>query len=115
MREADFNRFMQLKIQLFIAAENFVREENLFPVVVPTLSKDMDEQLELAHKVLDVVDRANKKIFVTLQRYNVDRTKSCPAQVRLFAQKVENEKFQQIFYVNFNYEEFIDLIDDKLK
>ena len=47
----------------------------------------MDEQLKLAHKVVDVVDRANRKICVTLLRYNVDTPESSYAQVRLFARK----------------------------
>ena len=53
---------MRLRIQLVIAAENFGREEDLSPAVIPTMSKDMDEQIELAHKVIDVVDRAKRKI-----------------------------------------------------
>ena len=64
--EADFNQFMRLRNQLVYAAENFAREENLTPVQIPTLSKDMEEQLKLAHKVVDVVDRTNRKICVTL-------------------------------------------------
>ena len=32
------------------------------------MSKGMDEELELAHKVVDVVDRANRKICVILLR-----------------------------------------------
>ena len=54
--EADFNQFMRLTNQLAITAENCAREENLSPVVIATLSKDMDEQLKLAQKVVDVVD-----------------------------------------------------------
>ena len=50
MREAGFNKFMQLRSQLVIAADNFAREENLSRVLIPTLSKDMDEQLKLSHK-----------------------------------------------------------------
>ena len=56
MGEADFNQFMRLRNQLVNAAENFAREEKLTPVVIPTMCKDMDEQLKLAHKVVDVVD-----------------------------------------------------------
>ena len=44
---ADFNQFMRLRNQLFMAAENFAREENLSPVLIPTLSKDLYEQLKL--------------------------------------------------------------------
>ena len=68
MREADFNQFMRLRNQLVNAAKGFAREENLTPVLIPTKSKDMDEQLKLAHKGIDVVDRANRKICVTLLR-----------------------------------------------
>ena len=88
--EADFNQFMQLKNQLVNAAENFAREENLTPVLIPTTSKDIDEQLKMAHKVVDVVDRTNKKIYVTLLRYIVDKTESSYDQVRLFARKKED-------------------------
>ena len=73
MGEADFNQFMRLRNQLVNAAENFARREHLTPVLIPTKSKDMDEQLKLAHKIVELVDRANKKICVTLLRYNVDK------------------------------------------
>ena len=56
MGEANLKQFMQLKDQLVNAVENFAREENLTPVLIPTMSKDMVEQLKLAHKVVDVVD-----------------------------------------------------------
>ena len=71
----------------------------------------MDEQLKLAHKVVDVLNQANRKICVTLLRYNVDKPESSHAQVRLFARKEEDEKFQQNVYVNFKLEEFIYLFD----
>ena len=61
MGEADFNQFVRLRNQLANAAENFARGENLTPVLIPTKSKDMDEQLKLAHKVVELVDRANRK------------------------------------------------------
>ena len=111
MGEANFNQFIRLRNQLVIAAENVAGEENLSPVLIPTLSKDMDEQLKLADKVVDVVDRANRKICVTLLRYNVDKLDSSYAQVRLFARKKEDEKFQQVVCVNYKLEEFIYLLD----
>ena len=111
MGEADFNQFMRSRNQLVNAAENFAREENLTPVVIPTMSRDIDEQLKLAHKVVDVVDRANRKICVTLPRYNVDKPESYYAQVRFFARKKEDEKLQQVVYVNYKLEEFIYLLD----
>ena len=106
MGEANFNQFMRLRNQLINVAENFAIEENLTPVLIPTRSKDRDEQLKLAHKVGDV-NRANKKICATLLRYNVAKPESSYAQVRCFARKKEDEKFQQVVYVNYKLEEFM--------
>ena len=111
MGEAYFNQFMRLRNQLVNAAENFAREENLTPVLIPTMSKDKDEQLKLAHEVVDVVDRTNTKICVTMLRYNVDKPEGSYSQVRLFARKKEDEKFQQVGYVKYKLEEFIYLLD----
>ena len=47
---------MRLRNQLVNAAKNFALEDNLTPVLLPTMSKDKDEQLNLAHNVVDVVD-----------------------------------------------------------
>ena len=91
--------------------KNIAREENLTPVLIPTMSKDMDEQLKLAHKVVDAVDRANTKTCVTLLRYKLDLLEGSYAQVRLFAGKKEGEKFQQVVYVNYKPENFIYLLD----
>ena len=111
MGEADFNQFMRLRNQLVNEAENFAREENLTSVLVPTMSKVIDEQHKLAHKVVDVVDRANRTIFETLLRYNVDKPESSYAQVRFFARKKEDKNFQQVVYVNYKLEEFTYLLD----
>ena len=81
------------------------------PVLQSTLSKDMEEQLKLVHKVIDVVDRSNRKICVTLLRYKVDNPETSYAQVRLFRRKNEEEKFQQIVYVNYRLDEFVYLLD----
>ena len=56
MGEADSNQLVRLRNQLVNAAESFFREENLTPVLIPTMSKDMVEQLKLVHKVVDVVN-----------------------------------------------------------
>ena len=109
MGEADFNQFMRLRNQLVNAAENFARKENFTPVLIPTMS--MDEQLKLAHKVVDVVDRTNRKICVTLLRYNVEKPESSFAHVRFLARKKEDEKLQQVVYVNYKLEELIFLLD----
>ena len=72
MGEADFNQFIRQRNQLVVAADNFLRKQKLLPVLKSTLSKDLEGQLTLVHKVIDVVDRPNRKICVTLLRYKVD-------------------------------------------
>ena len=80
MGEADCNQFMRLRNEFVNEAENFAIEENLTPVLIPKMSNDIDEHLKLAHKFVDVVDRANRRICVTLLRYNVDKPGSFYAQ-----------------------------------
>ena len=111
MGEADFNQFIGERNQLVVAADNFLREQNLFPVLQSTLSNDMEEQLKLVHKVIDVVDCPNRRICVTLLRYKVDNPETSYAQVRLFGRKKEEETFHQIVYVNYRLDEFIYLLD----
>ena len=112
MEAADFNQFMRWRNQLVKAAENYGREENLTPALLPAMSKDMDEQLKLAHKVVDVVYRANRENFVTLLRYTVEKLERSYAQVQLFARKKEDEKFQQVVNVNYKLEKFIYSLDE---
>ena len=107
MGEADFNQFVRQRKQQFFVADNFLREQILPPVFQSTLSKDMEEQLKLVHEVIDVVDRPNRKICVTLLRYKADNPETSYAQVCLFGRKTEEEKFQQIVYVNTKLDEFI--------
>ena len=94
MGEADFNQFIRQRNQLFVAADNFPREQNLSQVLQSTPSKDMEEQLKLAHQMIDVVDCPNRRFCVTLLRYKVENPESSYAQVRLFGRKREEEKVQ---------------------
>ena len=107
MGEVDFNQFIRQRNQLVVAADNFLREQNLSLDLQSTLSKDMEEQLKLVQKVIDVVDRPNRRICVTLLRYKVDNPETSYAQVRLFGRKKEEEKFQQIVYVNYRLDELV--------
>ena len=111
MGEVDINQFIRQGNQQVVAADNFLREQNLFPVLQSTLSKEMEEQLKFVHKVIDVVDRPNRRICVTLLRYKLDNPETSYAQVRLFGRKKEEEKFQQIVYVNYRLDEFVYLLD----
>ena len=72
MGEAEFKQFIRQRNQLVVAADNFLREQTLSPVLQSTLSKDMEEQLKLVHNVIDVVDRPNRRICVTLLRYKAN-------------------------------------------
>ena len=108
MGEADSNQFIRQRNKLVVAADNFLREQNLLQ---STLSKDMEEQLKLVHKVIDVVDSPNRKTCVTLVRYKVDNSDTSYAQLRLFGRKNADEKFQQIVYLNYKLEEYIYLLD----
>ena len=92
--ETDFNHFLRLINQLIIAAENSAKDENLYPVLIPRVSKGIDKQLILFHRVVEVVYRAKGKIRLTLLRYSVDKPESSYRQV--FAGKTEDGKFQQI-------------------
>ena len=111
MGEADFNQFIRQRNQLVVAADIFLREQNLSPVLQSTLSEDMEVQLKFVQKVIDVVDRPNRRICVTLLRKEVDNLETSYAQVRLFGRKKEEENFQQIVYVNYKLDEFIYLLD----
>ena len=100
MGEPDFNQFIRQLNQLVVAADNFLREQNLSPVLQSTLSKDMEDQLKLIHKVIDVVDCPNRRICVTLLRYKADNPETSYAQVCLCGRKKEEEKFRQTVFVN---------------
>ena len=54
--EAVFKQFIRLRIQLIVAVTAFSKEENLAPVQVKLLVKDMEQQLLLTHKVVESVD-----------------------------------------------------------
>ena len=44
-------------------------------------------------------------------RYNVEKPETSYVQVRLFGRKKDEEKFNQIVYVNYKIDEFIYLLD----
>ena len=111
MGKADLNQFIRQRKELAAAAENFPREQNLSPVLQSTLSKEMEEQMKLVHKVIDVLDCPNRRICVPLLRYKADNPETSYAQPRLFGRKKEEEKFEQIVSVNYTLDEFAHLAD----
>ena len=111
MGEADFNQFIRLRNQLVVAVRDFSNEESLPHVQVKLLAKDMEEQLKLTHKVVEVVDRPHRKNCVTMLRYHVEKPETLDVQVRLFGRRKDEEKFNQIVYVNYKLDESIYLLD----
>ena len=111
MGEADVNQFIRLRNQLVVAVRGFSKKEKLPAVQVKLLTKDMEEQLKLTDKVVDVVDRPQGKICVTMLRYKVEKPETSYVQVRLFGRRKDDDKFNQIVYVNYKLDEFIYLFD----
>ena len=111
MGEADLNRFIRQRNQLVVGEDNFLREQTLSLVLQSTLSKDMEEQLKLVHKVIDVVDCPNRTICVTILRYRPDYSETSYAQVRVIGRLKEDEKFHQILYANYKLDEFLYPLD----
>ena len=64
--EADFSQFNRLRNQLVVAVRDFSKAENLPPVEVKLQAKDMEEQLELTHRLEEIVDRPPRKTCVTM-------------------------------------------------
>ena len=111
MGEADFPQFIRLRNQLVVAVRDSSKEEKLLLVQVKLLAKDMEDQLKLTHKVVEVVNRPHRKICVTMLRYNVEKPETSYVQVRLSGRRKDEEKFNQIVYVNYKLEEVIHLLD----
>ena len=78
---------------------------------VKLVAKDMEEQLKLKHKAVKVVDGSHRKICVTKLRYNVDKPQTSYVQVRLFGRRNDEEKLNQIVYVNYKLDESIYLLE----
>ena len=87
MGETEFNQFIRLSNQLIVAVRDISKDENLPPVQVKLLAKDMGVHIKLAYKVVEVVDRPHRGICVTLLRYNVEKPETSYAQVRLFGER----------------------------
>ena len=108
---ARFQSVFSTEESLVVAVRDFSKEENLPPVQVKLLAKDMGEQLNFTHKVVEVVDRPHRKICVNMLRYNVEKPEASYVQVRLFGRRKDEEKFNQIVYVNYKLDEVICLLD----
>ena len=56
--------------------EQWKRAKIVSSADIPKMSKDMDEQLKVHHKMVDAVHRANLEICATPLRFNVDKLES---------------------------------------
>ena len=66
MRDTDLIQCIRLRSQLVDDAEKIRREEESSRVQIRRISKDKDEKLKLAHKLVNIVDRTIIKLCVTL-------------------------------------------------
>ena len=87
-------------------------------MLIPTISKDIDEQLQIDHSIIDVEEQLKSEICVALLRYNVHKPEKSYCQVRLFAKEKEFEgtvlviyELEELIYLldkmNFVYDEFL--------
>ena len=111
MGEADFNQFIRLRNQLVGAVRDFSEEENLPPVQMKLLTKDMEEQRKLTHKFVENVYRPHRNFCVTMLSYIVEKPESSYVQVQLFGRRKDEEKINQIVYVNYKLDETVFLLD----
>ena len=109
--ESGFNQFIRLRNQLVVTVRDFRKEENLPPVQVKLLAKDMGEQFKLTQKVVKIVDRPLRKICVTLLRYNGEKPETSYVQVRLFGRRKDEQKFNHFVYLNYELDEIVFFFD----
>ena len=106
---------MSVKNLLVIAVENLGKHRNLTTVQITTMSKVMERQIKLVHKVVDILARQNRKNCVCLLRCNVENPESACAQVQIISRISEDYKFQQFVFRNNKNVELsclFDLLDD---
>ena len=107
----DFKQLLCLRNSIALAVREFSTGETLKEVVTSPLSKDLDEQLKHVQKAIPIVDRPKKKINATMKKNCMDEPESTYVQLRLFKRYSEHDKFQQLVFVNYKYDEFLYLLD----
>ena len=107
----DFKQLLCLRNEIVLAVREFSTDETLKEVVTSPLSKDLDEQLKHVQKAITILDRPKRKIIATMKKYCMDKPESTYVQLRLFTRNSEHDKFQQLVFVNYKYDEFLCLLD----
>ena len=103
----DFKQLLCLRNSIAQAVREFSTDETLKEVATSSLSKDLDEQLKHVQKAITIVDRPKRKIFATMKKYCMDKPESTYVQLRLFTRNSEHDKFQQLVFVNYKYDQFL--------
>ena len=107
----DFKQLLCLRNPIVLAVREFSTDETLKEVVTSPLSKDLDEQLKHVQKAITIVDRPKRKIIAIMKKYCMDKPESTYVQLRLFTRNSQHDKFQQLVFVNYKYDEFLCLLD----
>ena len=107
----DFKQLLCLRNPIAQAVREFSTDETLKEVVTSPLSKNLDEQLKHVQKAITIVDRPKRKLFATMKKYCMDKPESTYVQLRLFTRTSEHDKFQQLVFVNYKFDEFLYLLD----
>ena len=96
---------------IVLAVTEFSTDETLKEVVTSPLSKDLDEQLKHVQKFITILDRPKGKVIATVKKNYRDKPGSTYVQFRFFTRISEYDKFQQLVFVNYYYDEFLYLLD----
>ena len=107
----NFKQLLCFRNPIVLAVTEVSTDETLKEVVTSALSKDLDEQLKHVQKPITIVDRPKKKINATMKKYCMDKPESTYVQLRLFTRNSEHDKFQQLVFINYKYDEFLYLLD----
>ena len=87
--ETNFKQILRIRSQLDAGTENFIRKENVSLLQTSRTFKDIDKQLKVLHKKVNVVDHLDQKNCVTMLGYNLEKSQYSSLQVRTSARKKE--------------------------
>ena len=107
----DFKQLLCLRNPTVQAVREFSTDEMLKEVVTSPLSKDLDEKLKHHQKAITIVVRPKEKIFATMKKYCIDKPEITYVQLRLFTRNSEHDKFQQLVFVTYKYDDYLYLLD----
>ena len=106
-----FKKLLYLRNPIAQAVREFSTDETLKENVTSPLSKHLNKQLKLVQKAITVVNPHKRKTFATIKKYCMDKPESTYVQIRLFTRISEHDKFQQLLFVRYKYDEFLFLSD----